>query len=135
LAFILVLGSLTACGKDRNLYGTWKGARDWRSLNLDSEEVARALAAVDLELKGTGAFTLNDGSVKFDGNWIQSGDTIELRVESILNRPLEQQSDAVKKSADFVVRYQGGKMFFKNPTDTMEIELKKENETQAKGVS
>lgn len=116
---------LAGCSRNADLYGKWEGDRDWKSLKLDSEAVARAVAAVNLDLKTDDTFVLIDGGVPFEGNWTQSGNEIRLDVVKILNRPLESQSDEVKKASAFSVRFDKGKLFYKSPSDSGEIELEK----------
>lgn len=120
-----MLMAIACAGPDQNLYGKWEGDRDWKRINAATEEAARAFAAVNLTLKADRSFLLQDGGIPFEGSWIQSGETIELRVETILNRPLEQQQESTKKQAEFKVRYKDGKLYFKSPADSNEIELKK----------
>lgn len=123
--FIALPLALCACGRDQNLYGHWEGDRDWRTLGQPSEEVARALAAINLDLKSDDSFVLTDGGVPFTGTWYQTGDGIALQVQTILNRPLEIQSENTKKAADFTVRYASGNLYFRSTADKVEIELKK----------
>ena len=116
---------LAGCSRNSDLYGKWEGDRDWKALKLDSEAVARAVAAVNLDLKTDDTFVLIDGGVPFEGNWTQSGNDIHLEVVKILNRPLEGQSDQVKKASTFALRLEKGRLYYKSPTDTNEIELEK----------
>ena len=87
--------------------------------------MARHLAAIDLELSADGSFKLRDVA-NYGGSWVQTGSGVDLRVETILNRPIEQQQESVQKSFKFDVRVENGRMFYKNLGDTQELELKKE---------
>lgn len=111
------------------MIGYWEGDRDWRMMG-GTEAVARAVAAVNLDIRGDGTFTLWDGGVDFTGDWVASGNKIDLQVMTILNRPLEQQGEATKKAAVFSIRYENKAMFFKSIADTKEIELKKKTKPQ-----
>lgn len=104
----------------------WKGDRDWRKVNAETEAASRAFAAVNLELKVSGEFLLQDGGIPFTGTWVQSQEKVDLRVETILNKPLELQADSTQGMSRFSIRVEGARLFFKNPADDTEIELKKE---------
>ncbi len=119
----LILGG---CSQDRSLAGMWKGDRDWRKVNAETEAASRAFAAVNLELKVSGEFLLQDGGIPFTGTWVQSQEKVDLRVETILNKPLELQADSTQGMSRFSIRVEGARLFFKNPADDTEIELKKE---------
>ena len=129
VAFILILVVFavlpSSCQTNRDLYGLWQGQRNWKKLNLDNEAIARALAAVDLELSANGSFVLHDNSINYNGRWVQSGDSIDLRVETIMNRPLELQTESTQKQSVFSLRFSKGSLFFKDTSDHKEIELKK----------
>jgi hypothetical protein len=112
---------------DQKLVGFWQGDRDWKELHLDNESVARSLSAIDLTLKLDGSFLLKDGQVPFTGPWIQRDKAIELQVETIMNKPIEQQPDSVKSNVGYMLRVDGAKLFFKKQGDDLEIELKKQS--------
>ena len=126
---------LAGCGHGTTLSGMWKGDRDWKALGLDSEAVARAIAAVNLNLKSDGSFVLQDGGIPYTGSWTQSGSDVNLKVETILNRPVVLQQESIQMQTDFKLHVVGGRIFFKSPADTKEFELKKETATPRKGVS
>jgi hypothetical protein len=107
------------------MIGYWEGDRDWKQMGSASEAVARAVAAINLNLKADGTFVLQDGGIDFSGEWVASGNKIDLQVMTILNRPLAQQGEETKKAAVFSVRYENKAMFFKSIADAKEIELKK----------
>jgi len=114
------------CSQDRSLAGKWKGDRDWRKVNAETEAASRAFAAVNLDLKPSGAFLLQDGGIPFTGTWVQTPEKVDLRVETILNKPLELQVESTEGMSRFTIRVEGTRLFFKNPADETEIELKKE---------
>ncbi len=103
----------------------WQGDRNWKLLHLDSEEVARARAAVNLSLKPDGTYVLQDGGEPFTGTWSQTASGVNLEVETYMNRQIQQQ--LTEKHSTFVVRVKGKRMFFKNSSDDTEIELKKQS--------
>ncbi len=114
------------CSQDRSQTGVWKGDRDWRKVNAETEAASRAFAAVNLDLKASGEFLLQDGGIPFTGTWVQSPEKVDLRVETILNKPLELQAESTQGMSRFSIRVEGARLFFKNPADETEIELKKE---------
>jgi hypothetical protein len=115
----------TSCKTNRDLVGLWQGQRNWKESNLDNEAIARALAAIDLDLKANGSFILHDNSINYNGSWVQSGESVDLRVDTIMNRPLERQPDSTQKQSVFSIRARQGSLYFKDTTDREEIELKK----------
>ena len=94
-------------------------------MGLTDERVARALAAVNLDLKADGTFLLTDGGMPFEGNWTASGDTVNLKVTMFMNRNLERQSEDVQKQAIFSVRKEKGQLIFSRGTSSETIVLKK----------
>jgi hypothetical protein len=125
LGLILVLAG-SGCSQDRSLAGMWKGDRDWKKINTETEAAARAFAAVNLDLKASGEFVLQDGGVPYTGTWVPYTDKVELVVETILNKPLDMQAEQTQKLSHFTVRIENKRLFFKNPIDETEFELKKE---------
>ncbi len=124
--FLLACGTTIGCGTDEKLFGHWEGDRGWKSLGIENEQAARGLAAINLDLKADGTFVVTDFGIPFEGNWVQTGSGVDLRVLAVLKRSIEIQPDSVKKQAVFTVRYSEGKIFFKNATDSGEFELKKQ---------
>lgn len=112
------------------MIGYWEGDRDWRMMGNPNESFARTLAWINIELKSDGTFVLKDGGVPYTGEWVSSGNQIDLQVMTVLNRPLEKQGEATKKAAVFSIRYENKAMFFKSIADTKEIELKKKTKPQ-----
>ena len=106
--------------------GMWQGDYDWKKIQAQTEAASRAFAAVNLVLKPSGAFVLQDGGVPFTGYWVQSGSSVTLNVETYMNRPIEQQSEDIHKLSHFAVRVENNRMFFKNSVYEAEIELKKQ---------
>jgi hypothetical protein len=107
------------------LHGTWKGDRDWRKINTTNEAAARALSAIDLILKPDGSFTLTDGGMPFTGSWVQSGNMLDLRVETFMNTTLDRQTKAVQDASQFVVEYQNGDLHFRAKTEEGSTVLKR----------
>jgi hypothetical protein len=108
---------------DADIIGTWQGERDWKQLSTSSEEAAKALAAVNLEIKATGRFLLQDGGIPFEGNWVRETNSIRLDVDTFMNRNIEAQPDMVKESAIFSVRFENGSLYYKSKQDTVEIPM------------
>jgi hypothetical protein len=104
----------------------WKGDRNWRDLHLDNEAVARARAAVNLELKPSGEFVLTDGGEPFTGTWIQSSTKLDLQPETYMNKPIEQMTPEARNLLSFSVRIDKGHLFYMNYVGEKEFELKKE---------
>ena len=129
LFLVATLGGL-ACGPDRNLIGHWEGNRDWHKMDGITEEASRAFAAVNLDFRSDGTFLVVDGGVPFEGSWSQSGVNLDLRTETVMNKPLTQQPDAVQKQTAFTIRYQNGHLFFRTMADLVDIELKKKTKPQ-----
>jgi hypothetical protein len=121
----LILGlSLTGCRQNRSLAGLWKGDRDWKSIPAD-EGAARAMAAIDLDLKPSGEFILKEGGSPFTGIWTQNDSKVELKVETFMNRPIDHMDPEALKRLEFNIRVDKGRLFYQNYIGEKEIELKK----------
>jgi hypothetical protein len=107
------------------LFGKWEGDRDWKKLPVSNELAARAFAAVNLELKSNGNFTLIDGGIPFTGSWVRTGDTIQLDIETYFNKSVGSQPEEVRNLMEFSLRTDGTSLWYKSKSDTSEIILKK----------
>lgn len=124
---------LGGCQNNQAIYGTWTGGRDSKQYQTTSEEIAKALASVEVQIKPSGSFTVIDGGIPFEGAWTRSGDKINLRVTSVLGRALEMQGDPVKAQAVFSLRFDGTNLLFRNGTEWQEVILKKTATTGTPG--
>ncbi|HLO97396.1 MAG TPA: hypothetical protein VK171_02270 [Fimbriimonas sp.] len=122
---------LGGCQNNQPIYGTWVGGRDWKQIPSTSEEISKALASVEVQIRPAGSFTVIDGGIPFEGTWARSGDKINLRVTTVLGRALEMQGDPVKAQAVFSVRFDGKNLLFRNGTEWQEVILKKTATTGA----
>lgn len=108
---------------DADIIGSWQGDRDWKKIETTSEPAAKALAAVNLEIKVSGRFLIQDGGVPFEGNWVREGDSVRFDVDTVMNRNLDSQPQMVKDSAMFSVRVDPKGLRYKSKQDTDEIPM------------
>lgn len=123
ISFALALGCASGCGSGVKVTGKWEGARDWKAIGTQSEEVSRALAGVFLELKPNQSFLLQDGGIPFEGNYVVSGNEIQFEVLQIMNRPISVQPESTKQSAAFTATVKDGKILFRSAGEQKPVEL------------
>lgn len=131
ISFAALLVLAVGCSKNKDLYGHWEGTRDWKTVGAVDENWGRTIAAIDVDLNADGTFVVRDMSLPYEGEWVDKGDHVDLTVLTVLRQPIAKQKDDIQKRAsDFTLRYSEGKLYFKTPTDTTEIELKKKPKPQ-----
>ncbi len=108
---------IVGCAPSPDIYGHWEGNRDWKALGTADENVARALAAVNLDLKPYGNFVLTEGGVPFEGTFVVSGSEIRLDVKTILRKPISVQPSATQQAALYEVKFENGSILLRAEKD------------------
>jgi hypothetical protein len=113
------------CQQNDTLFGMWQGDRDWKRVDGVSESVARALSAVNLNLKPNGVFELTDAGLPITGQWVRSGNSVTLTPQTFMNTSLGKQSEEVQKALRFEVNIVGDNLEYRLDNEKTPVRLKK----------
>ena len=120
---------MASCGSSFNFEGHWIGFRDQKLEPGQRAEILRTLTKIDLTLKPTGQFELLNAGLPFEGPWRQYGGKAYLKIESVLNRPIEESgyAKAGEKEIELTPKPDGSIDFFDpGGYDEKPINLKRE---------
>lgn len=91
-ALAISVVALCGCsGSHFNFEGKWLGLRDFKAEPGQDVSILRTLAKIELNVKPNGKFELFEGGLPYDGSFRESGGIGYLRIQAVMNKPIESQ--------------------------------------------
>jgi len=116
--------ALIGCGPRNDWVGEWRGNRNLAVPEGSTPEMARMVGDVRLILRHDGTFTLTEAGMPKHGRYTTSGDVATLRVQRVLDKPIEMLGSGAEQMNRPVevtwlghdaIRLQDPGAFFKEP--------------------
>ena len=132
LISLIALAPISCSTNSFNFEGKWSGKRSLPNNEKEEDPILNTIAKVDLELKPNGRFTLLEGGVPKEGTWRTAGKTTFLKVDTFMDRPIEDQGKvAVDMNKEIEVAAQAdGALLFTDPAglDPQTVRLERQKQ-------
>ena len=81
--------AMSGCSPSYNWVGDWSGKRDTSAYEGVTPGVAHTLATIKLTINPNGTFTILEGGIPKEGDYVSSGGKLILKPTRIMDRPVE----------------------------------------------